>query len=187
MLRPIRIALATLISSLIISAVAGITIILVGDFDQTEIRILATSGTLTGFSILTWPSFSHLERARYKALARTGILSSLVLFLMVLLVIWGGDVMKSELYGKTLGTLGIVAFSVNHILAMLMVNSVTKTVLVSQCATMGVITTLGVLIVIAIWTKDMPEQTLRIFGTLAVLDTLGTIAVPLLARASKSG
>ena len=61
-LRPTRMALAILIASLFVSALIGITIILIGRFDETEMRILATAGTLAGFSVLSLPSLFHLER-----------------------------------------------------------------------------------------------------------------------------
>ena len=88
--RPTRLALGALGLSLVGSAMIGITIILVGDFEETEMRVLATTATLSGFSILSLPSLFHLERARYKYLVRMGISASLALFAVVLFVIWGG-------------------------------------------------------------------------------------------------
>ena len=90
--RPTRVALGTLGLSLVGSAMIGITIILVGDFEETEMKVLATTATLSGFSILSLPSLFHLERARYTYLTWVGISASLALFAMVLLVIWSGNV-----------------------------------------------------------------------------------------------
>ena len=63
--RPIRLALVALVFSLAGSALIGITIIRVSDFDEAEIRALATAGILTGLSTLSLPSLFHLERACY--------------------------------------------------------------------------------------------------------------------------
>ena len=40
----------------------GIFVILIGDFDETEIKILLTAGSLAGLSILGLPSLFHIER-----------------------------------------------------------------------------------------------------------------------------
>ena len=63
--RPTRLALGALAFSFVGSALIGITIILLGDFGETELQVLATAGSLAGFSILSLPSLFHLERARY--------------------------------------------------------------------------------------------------------------------------
>ena len=117
--RPTRLALAALAFSLAGSALIGVTIILVGDFDETEIRVLATAGTLAGFSILSLPSLFHLERTRYTYLTWVGISASLVLFAMVLLVIWSGNVIGGEAFLKTLASVGVVVFATDHTLLML--------------------------------------------------------------------
>ena len=115
--------MGTLAFSLAGSALIGITIILAGDFDDTEIRVLSTAGTVAGFSILSLPSLFHLERSRYTYLPWVGISSSLALLAMVLLVIWNGHVIGGEAFLKTLASVGVVAFATNHICLMLILLS----------------------------------------------------------------
>ena len=184
--RPTRLALATLVISLVGSALIGITIILVGDFDETEMRVLATAGSLAVFSILSLPSLFHLERARYTYLTWVGISASLVLFAMVLLVIWSGDILNGEAFGKTLGSAGVVAFATNH--ALLMLIATPRKILISLCqwATILIIATVCALILSFIWADEIPETMMRPFGVLGVLDALGTITVPILVRISRS-
>ena len=184
--RPTRLALATLVISLVGSALIGITIILVGDFDETEMRVLATAGSLAVFSILSLPSLFHLERARYTYLTWVGISASLALFAMVLLMIWSGSVIGGEAFLKTLASVGVVALATNHICLMLIATPTRFFISICQRATILIIGTVGVLILIAIWTEDMPEPMMRLFGALAVLDALGTVSVPILVRLSKS-
>ena len=59
-----RAALVILISLLIISAVIGIIVILLGSFDETEIRILITCGVLSAYTALMTPSLFHMGRRR---------------------------------------------------------------------------------------------------------------------------
>ena len=167
------------------SALIGITIILTGDFDKTEINVLATAAALAAFSILSLPSLFHLERTRYAYLTWVGILSSIALLAMVLLVIWGVNIFNGEAFGKTLGSVGVVAFATNH--ALLMLIAAPRKILISLCqwATTLIIATVGALILIAIWAEEMPETMMRPFGALGILDALGTITVPILVRMSR--
>ena len=183
---PTRLALSALAISLACSALIGITIILVGDFDETELRVLATAGTVAGFSILSLPSLFHLERAHYAYLTWSGISASLVLFAMVLLVIWNADILVGEAFLKSMASVGVMAFATNHILLMLIATPAKIHIALCQWVTTLLIATVGVLILIAIWTEEMPEEMMRLFGVLVVLDALGTITVPILVRMSRS-
>ena len=183
--RPTRLALAATAFSLSCSAVIGITIVLLGDSGETEIRILVTAGTLAGFSILSLPSLFHFERGRYICLAWAGISACLVLFGMFLFEIWGwGGSGDWEM--KILASVGVVAFAINHALLMLIVTP--SKILISLCqrATIFIIAAVGTMFLIVIWAGDMPEAMMRLFGALGILDALGTVAVPILVRISKS-
>ncbi|MDP6771915.1 MAG: hypothetical protein QF704_14535, partial [Anaerolineales bacterium] len=81
--------------------------------------MLATAGSLAGFSILSLPSLFHLERGRYKYLAYIGILSSLILFTIVMFMIWNGNIVGGEVFGKILASLGVTAIGTNHALLLL--------------------------------------------------------------------
>ena len=78
----------------------------------------------------------------------------------------------------------VVAFATNH--ALLMLIATHKKILISLCqwVTILIIATVGVLILQAIWTGEMPETMIRFLGALGVLDILGTISVPILTRIS---
>ena len=181
--RPTRLALAVLAFSLVSSALIGITIILLGDFDETEIRVLATAGSVAGFSILALPSLFHFERARYTHLTWLGISSTLALFTMVLFGIWSWNVLGGETFDKTLGSVGVTAFATNH--ALLLLIPTTTKILISLCqwATILIIAIVSVLILGSIWTEEMP---MRLFGALGVLDALGTVLVPILVKTVRS-
>ena len=164
----------------------GITIILVGDFGETEMRVLATTGAMSGFSVLSLPSLFHLERARYKYLVRIGISASLALFAIVLFVIWGGRVTGGELVLKTLASVAIVAFATNHILLILIATPSRILISLCQWSTTLIIIMVSVLILVAVWTEGMPETMVRPFSSLVILDALGTITVPIVVRISRS-
>ena len=183
--RPTRLALSLLSISLAGSALIGIVIILLGDFDSTEIRVLATAGSLAGFSILSLPSLFHLERGRYKSLAYMGILSSLILFTILVFMIWNGNIVGGEVFGKTLASVGVTAIGTNHALLLLIPTPAKILISLFQQATTLIIAIVSILILGIIWTEEMPETMLRLLGVLGVLNALGTVTVPILVRISR--
>lgn len=181
-IKPTRIALITLVSCLVASAVIGITIVLIGDFGDVQIKILATVGVLAGLSIISLPSLFNLEKSRYKLIAILGFLISISFFVLILLIIWGGQNFGNEIFGKSIFTNGIIAFAINHILLIFIVQPKRKILWICQKATTLIICAVALLILAGIWTEDMPETIFRILVTLAILDVLGTISLPILSR-----
>jgi len=101
---------------------------------------------------------------------------------MVLFGIWSGNVLGGETFGKTLGSVGATAFATNH--ALLLLIPTTAKILISLCqwATILIIAIVCVLILGIIWTEEMPDMMMRLFGALGVLDALGTVLVPILVK-----
>ncbi|MDX1331403.1 MAG: hypothetical protein R3252_00115, partial [Robiginitalea sp.] len=73
--------LRTLIVALVISAVIGIVIFLVGDFGETEIKLLFTTLAIGGFSLTGLSSSTIHNRAELKLFALIGMLISVLAFL----------------------------------------------------------------------------------------------------------
>ena len=177
---PTRLGLTALVISLTGSALIGVAIILVGNFDDTQMRVLATAGSLASFSVLSFPSLFHLERDQYSYLSWPGILFSLLAFVMIVLMIWG--FLGGGEYFRILTTLLIGSFSANHALLMLATAPLKTLILICQLATILIIFVVGFLAVIAIWLGGLPDFIPRLFGALVVLDALGTVAVPIMTR-----
>ena len=153
-------ATLALIFSLAGCALIGIAIVLLGSFNETEVKVLVTAGSVAGLSILALPSFFHIERANHQNLARLGIATSLALFGLLMYVIWGGGIRIAE--------------------------QVNKRITICQRATVLIISIVSVLLLLGIWTEKMPEIIIRPLAALVILDALGTISVPILAKTSKS-
>tara|TARA_B100002003_G_C14122365_1_gene539886 strand:- start:834 stop:1406 length:573 start_codon:yes stop_codon:yes gene_type:complete len=182
---PTRIAFAGIVCSLVISAIVGIFVILVGNFDETEIKILFTSGSLAGLSILSMPSLYHLERKQYRIVARVGVMTAIAGFLAIQLVIWSEGDFGGEFFWKAVATDGILAFSMNHMLFLLMMRLEQPLSVMSRWVTILAISTVAIFMMYVIWANEVPEQAIRIFASVVVLDALGTIALPIMVRLSK--
>ena len=177
-----RAALVILISLLVISAVIGIIVILLGSFDETEIRILITCGVLSAYTALMTPSLFHMGRRRYPYLTRTAITSTSIALAMLLFLIWGGEPMRGELYFRILASLGVLAVATNHSLVLLITRSAKMIVKIFQQTTVTIIVLVTIFFLFAIWNDGLPEPLLRVFFALVVLDALGSIATPVLVK-----
>ena len=181
-----RTALIILVALLIVSAAISISVILVGSFDDTELRILATSGVLSGYTALMMPSLVHIEGGRNSLLTRFAITSTSVTLIMILLLIWGGDPI-GEAFFKGLASVAVLAIATNHALVLLITKSTKVIVRIFQRATISIIALVAAFFLLAIWNGGMAEPLLRVFLTLAILDALGSIATPILVRSTRSG
>ena len=177
-----RVALIILISLLIISAIIGIAVILLGTFDETEIRILITCGVLCAYTALMTPSLFHIGRGRYPCLTKTAMTTTSITLVMVLFLVWGEGPIKGDFYFRILATLGVVAVSTNHSLVLLITRSTKLIVKVFQQTTVSIIVLVTIFFLVAIWNDGLPEPLLRVFFVLVVLDALGSIATPILFK-----
>ena len=175
-------ALITLVSCLLLSAIIGIIIILIGDFGEIEFKTLGTAATLAGFSIVSLPRLFNIERLRHELISKFGFISCIVFFSLLLILIWIGDPGNGEIFFKILVTFGIFSFSINHILLILIVKPLKILITITQRLTISSINLLSLLLLLAIWTEDLPEILARIAAAIAIIIALGTISIPILSR-----
>ena len=183
-IKPTRIELITLVSCLIASAVIGIMIVLIGDFGETQIKILGTVAALAAFSLISLPSLFSLEKQRYQNIARPGLLMALVFFFLILSIIWGSGNFGNEIIGKSTFTAGVVAFGLNHILLLFIAKPGAKILRLSQKLTSVIICLVACILIGVIWVEDMPDPLFKVLITLVILDVLGTISLPILSKIS---
>ena len=182
-----RIALMILVALLIISAAIGVSVILMGSFGDTEVRVLATSGVLSSYTVLMMPSLFHIEGGRYSHLTRLAVTATSITLVLILLLIWGVGPIGEEPLFRVLASVAVLSVATNHSLVLLITRSAKLIVQISQRATIAVIASVAAFFMFAIWNDGMEEPFLRVFLALAVLDALGSIATPILVRSTRSG
>ena len=178
-----RAALVILILLLIISAVIGIVVILVGSFDETEIKVLITCGVLCAYTALMTPSLFHIGQGRYSNLTRIAISSTSTALVMLLYLVWGREgQIGGESYFRFLASLGVLSVATSHALILLITRSTKLIVKVFQQATVSIVVLVTIFFLVAIWNDGLPEPLLRVFFALVVLDALGSIATPVVVK-----
>lgn len=108
-----RIFLYSLIASVTVSAVLGIVVILLGDYGETEVRILLTTLTITAMSILGLACGAYYETERAALLPIAGVISTVIAGVMTLVTIWSSA--DGTIFVKTELTALIAAVAFAHI------------------------------------------------------------------------
>lgn len=176
-----RLLLAAL-AALGLSAALAILILLFGEFGGTQVRILATTFSISGYSLLMLPGALLAERRRARTLALANVAWAAIGFVLVLAVIWVDS--GSDSLGRLLGTATAVAFALAQVAAMTVWrrdddSAALRRVFIGATATVAL---LAALVVYALWAEPDSEGFVRALAALAVLDVFLVILQPLLRR-----
>jgi hypothetical protein len=179
-----RTFLQTLIISLVLSAIAGIIVFLVGSFDDLEIRILFTTVIISVFSLTGLINASLLDKPTLKAFGYLALAVSTCAFLIDLQNIW----INSIDTGQFAGDISIIALACAHASLLLAINTKKGGVRIVRMFTLCFITILAGLIIYVINNFDTfaDDFYYRLLGVFAILDALGTITTPILNKLNKS-
>ncbi len=187
-----KIFLHTLIGSIAVSALLGIWAILSGDFGEFQGKVLGTTLTVVGTSILGLACGAFLESssARGPNLKRVpviGIILALISAITVLLIIWGSDsLVQDKVIWKTFGISGVFASSLAQ-LSLLSLATLSKrfqwVLSAVYVAALSLAAILSVLILLDTQTES--NIVMRTIGVLAVVDASLTVMIPVFHRLSR--
>ena len=184
-----RIFLHTLIGSIAVSALLGIWAILAGDFGDFQSRILATTLTVVGTSILGLACGAFWESPKsdkgLKFVPIIGIGLTVLSALITLLVIWNLNPFQEKAVMKNLAVSTIFAFSLAQ-LSLLSLANLSQKFRWAITAAYVVVLSLASLISILIM-MELPEEdglVMRVIGVLAVIDAALTVMIPIFHRLS---
>ena len=109
---PTRIALTAVLAALLVVALVAIIFVVVGSFGTPEQRVLATFATIAAMLLLAAPSTYAFERG-LRALGWTGIASTAVIAVLVIALLWSGESLLKEGYGRASGIIATLAVATN--------------------------------------------------------------------------
>lgn len=180
-----RYAVWFILGSIAVNAVIGVAAIVGGDFSDLDGKILATSLSVTGASVLALGNIAASSRKNLYYVPEFGAAAGVVGFALLVAFIWGdfdaGDVGKSAATGILLGA------GAAH-LSLLSLGRLAPRYLVVLRAAWALAAVLGAMVIAAIWVDDVMDSDafVRSLGVAIVLLAALTLAVPVLHRASKS-
>lgn len=177
-----RAFLVSLIASLSISALIAIFVFLIGDFGETEIKLLLTTLTIGGYSLTGLCSSVLYDRRKYISLAFSGIIVSVLGFLITVGTIW--DIVEFDDIWKSVIIFIILAFSIAHSSLLLLARSDKNLANSSLTATIVFIIIVALMLIYLVLVEfdNVDEFYYRLLGVFAVLDILGTIVTPILKK-----
>ena len=174
-----RVFLWLCLAFLVISALVAIAAVMTGDFGDTRIRILATSGTVSAASICAMACAAFRERARVRGLGDLGIALATLAGLTTVVATWipGFDART----WKTVFALGCAAVAVAHaeLLWLPVLRAGHRWV---QVAATALIATLALLIDLLILGGARGDLFTRSMIVVSILVALVTLLVPVLWR-----
>jgi hypothetical protein len=181
-----RAAIVVVIASLVLAGTLGMVALLSGEFGETQGRILLTTLAVAAFGLT---ALCHLAVAtqRIRALGYIGIAASIAALVPALVLIWSWfDLRESTSdWFRALGVLSILAITLAQ--ANLLLRSATSP---RPIVRIGLTITLAAAAIVAImlWLPILTEGEVpgsdtgywRFFGVIAIVDVIGTIAVPII-------
>lgn len=181
-----------LVCSIALSALMGIWAIVSGEFGELQGKILGTTMTVVGTSILGLACGAYFERLGSRASLKLavpvlGIVLSIVSAGIVLWLIWGGIEWEEGVVFKTLSVSLVFAFS----LAQLSLLSLARLARRFHWATVTVyvvVLALASIVSMLIITQAQSDDGLvaRLLGVLGVVDAALTVMIPIFHRLSRT-
>lgn len=186
-----RIAVWTVIVSLVITALIGIYTIVSGDFGETQGKVMLTTLAVAGFSILALCHLAVFGRD-VKIVGWIGIGTSAVALVLATVLIWWNwsdvNYMPSDLYlniTKSFATSALIAVSLAHAnLMLLLQNAPLRWIRQALNVALILITIVPTLVIpVIVSDGNFPPPSFqdvywRFFGVILILDALATIALP---------
>jgi hypothetical protein len=173
-----RLFALVLVLALSTSALIAIAILLFGEFDETQARILVTTGLIGFFSLLALPGGVLLDQGRYGALAWTLIGLAVFSFVVAMNLTWGDT--DNDSTWKVAGSATAVAGAFSQAATATSRRRATDTQGVSAVylLSLGAVSLLALLIVTAIWEGIEDEGFYRFLGAVAVANLLLVLLQP---------
>jgi hypothetical protein len=178
-----RYFITAIITSLVTGALIGILVILVGSFGEIQARILLTTLAIGVFSITSLANLRNLESVHrsYNRFAVLSILFSLLAMLFTLSLIW---ISVEHTPWKPTLVFFVLAISTAHASLLLPSRSRSTLLDVAVTSTLSCIAFVAGFLIYLIIAENagLGDFFYRLLGVFAILDVLGTIVTPIIAK-----
>ena len=165
-----------------LTAALGLYAVLVPDFGGLQAKILGTSASVSGTSILVLACMPALERRLYPPVPLVGAASSVIAFALIVIGIWSES--SHDAYWKTTGT-ALVVGGWGALVSLLALAPLMPRFRWTFFAAAGLTLSLALLGVAAVWGAPDSEGFGRVVGGVAVLAAAFVVTVPVLSRAER--
>jgi hypothetical protein len=172
-------ALYVVLASVAASALIAAFALLVGEFGQTQGKLLSSALSVTGASAIALACGFAWERRRLGVVPPLGIALGVAGFGLMIVAIWAEP--DHEAWPKSIGTLLALAAAATHA-SVVSPFGLAHRFRLAFAAAYGLNVLLTALVVYALWTEQDDTVFWRVTGTVAILLLASTIAIPVLRR-----
>jgi len=183
-------ALLSLIVSFCLCGLAGIIILIIGTFGETEQKVLNTTMIFAGYSILGLCCSILAGKRKFPYVAYTGVGICIAGLIYSIIFIWTDlDSSSNVIYAKLSATFAILAFSFAHSSLILLVPAIRQYLKAVLASTISAMSIVWIMSLYFFWNDGkIPFENglyFRIMGVFGILAALGTISAPILAKIVK--
>jgi hypothetical protein len=179
-----RIFLISTLASLVVSALIGIGIFILGDFGDIQVKLLFSTLIIGGFSLTGLASALRGGSWWLGILRPLGVAASLVALIVVLARVW--ELFDDDrITWRLIGTATVLAVTLAHLSLLGMMRPRTNLVRLWRAGALTAAVSLATLIIVALFEffgHGFREYYVRLLGVVAILDVLGTIGLAPLSR-----
>src|SRR5688572_9094049 len=169
---------------LCLTALVAISAVLGDNFGELELRIVASSSTVSGASICALACAAFRERERGRPLGTIGIVLACVAAAMLMLLIWSDG--RNRTQGRLTAVIAIYAIATAHA-QLLWLPRLAERHRWAQQAAVGAIGLLSLLLTLLIFEGADSEGMLRAAIVVGIVVALLTLAVPILWKIGAPG
>jgi hypothetical protein len=189
-----RLFLGAILASLAGSAAIGIAIFVLGDFGDTQVKLLLTTSVIFGFSITALASAVALgSQQRWTLpLPHAGITASILAAALALAMIWevGESFLWDDWGFRVLASLIVIAFGAGHLAMLSMARPRGRLAFLFRGSSILSASAVAILLIVGILAQPnvilTKEVFIRTLGVLLILDVLSNVALLLHSRLSSS-
>ena len=177
-----KLFLRVFVGLLALAALVAIISVLSGEFGKLQLKILATSITISAASICSMSCAAFIEKKKLSELGLSGIFLSISAAILLIVGMW--PEIDSEGYWRTTITFVVFAIAFAHAFLLVLPELDDKHKWV-QLASLVSIGALALLIVVAVWGEIRDEVYCRLLAVVAIIVGLETLVVPILMKSRK--
>lgn len=174
-----KILLWVFIGFLSLTAIIAIFSVLVGKFGETQLKVLATTFTISATSICAMSCAAFIEKRQANLAGTIGILFAAISAILTITGVWG-EIGNDKFWRSTV-TLIVISVAFAHAFLLLMPN-LSANHKWTQIAAVISIAVLAALICSFIWSDTDNQFYYRLLGVASIVVVLFTLIVPICAK-----
>ncbi len=175
----VNILLRSFVGFISVTAAIAIATALFGSFGDFQLKILATTFTISAASVGSLACATFIERQGRTPVGVAGIAFPAVTAALVIFGIW--IEIDNEVYWKTTGTTLTIGIALSHALLLFLPQLASRHRVIPPLAAIA-ITLLALMIIAEIWVTSFDDLEVRIMTALSILIVVLTLTIPILSR-----